>query len=141
MRGERGQPVEFGLVLVGRALDFLPYFVLAFRDLADEGLGLNRARCTLERVEAVPPAAVAPVSDRRSVVGPPVAPFDGAAILSEDVMGLCPPRCMKMQGRGLPRPACDGDVAQKAGASPGPTFSWQRRIPLRVLDALACHSE
>jgi hypothetical protein len=28
-----GQPFEFGLVLVGRALNFLPYFVLSFRDL------------------------------------------------------------------------------------------------------------
>jgi hypothetical protein len=41
------------LVLIGRALDFLPYFVLSFRELAAEGLGLNRARCTLERVEQI----------------------------------------------------------------------------------------
>jgi len=55
-RFEPGQPFEFGLVLVGRALDFLPYFVLSFRDLAEKGLGPNRARCVLERVEAVAPA-------------------------------------------------------------------------------------
>jgi hypothetical protein len=34
-------------------LDFVPYFVLSFRELADEGLGLNRARCALDRVEQV----------------------------------------------------------------------------------------
>jgi CRISPR-associated endoribonuclease Cas6 len=50
-RFEKGQRFEFGVVLIGRALDFLPYFVLSFRELASEGLGLNRARCTLERVE------------------------------------------------------------------------------------------
>ena len=48
---QKSETFEFGLVLIGRALDFLPYFVLSFRELAAEGLGLNRARCTLERVE------------------------------------------------------------------------------------------
>ena len=50
---EPGERFEFGLVLIGRALDFLPYFVLSFRELAAEGLGLNRARCNLERVEQI----------------------------------------------------------------------------------------
>jgi len=52
-RYEKGERFEFGLVLIGRAFDFLPYFVLSFRELAAEGLGLNRARCTLERVEQI----------------------------------------------------------------------------------------
>lgn len=52
-RFELGQRFDFGLVLVGHALDFLPYFVLSFRELAAAGLGLNRARCSLERVEHV----------------------------------------------------------------------------------------
>lgn len=52
-RFERGERFEFGLVLVGRALDFLPYFVLSFRELANSGLGLNRSRCTLTCVEQV----------------------------------------------------------------------------------------
>ena len=50
-RFQRGEPFEFELILIGRALDFLPYFVLSFRELASDGLGLNRARCTLDRVE------------------------------------------------------------------------------------------
>ena len=52
-RYQPGERFEFGLVLIGRALDSLPYFVLSFRELAAEGLGLNRAKCTLERVEEV----------------------------------------------------------------------------------------
>lgn len=49
----KGELFEFDLVLIGHALDFLPYFVLSFRELAAEGLGLNRAKCTLERVEQI----------------------------------------------------------------------------------------
>jgi hypothetical protein len=56
-RFERGERFEFGLVLIGRALDFLPYFVLSFRELAREGLGLNRARRSLERVEELRPSS------------------------------------------------------------------------------------
>jgi len=52
-RFQKGEAFEFGLVLIGRALDFLPYFVLSFRELVSGGLGLNRARCTLDRVEQV----------------------------------------------------------------------------------------
>ncbi len=46
-----GEKFQFSLVLIGRALDHLPYFVLSFRDLAAQGLGLNRAECELELIE------------------------------------------------------------------------------------------
>jgi len=49
---KRGESFEFELVLIGRAFEYLPYFVLSFRELAEGGLGLNRARCTLDRVVA-----------------------------------------------------------------------------------------
>ncbi len=35
---------DFALSLMGKAVDFLPYFILAFREVAREGIGLNRAR-------------------------------------------------------------------------------------------------
>jgi hypothetical protein len=68
-RFEKGERFEFGLVLIGRALDFLPYFVLSFRELAGEGLGLNRAKCVLERVEEIDlsSCAVAALSERRNL--------------------------------------------------------------------------
>jgi hypothetical protein len=53
IRFRAGEAFEFGLVLIGRAVDYLPYFVLSFRELAKEGIGLNRAKCVLERVERV----------------------------------------------------------------------------------------
>jgi hypothetical protein len=49
---ERDESFEFELVLIGRAFEYLPYFVLSFRELAEGGLGLNRARCKLDRVVA-----------------------------------------------------------------------------------------
>jgi len=45
--------LQFELVLIGRAIDFLPHFVLSFRELAADGVGLNRAKCKLERVEQI----------------------------------------------------------------------------------------
>jgi CRISPR/Cas system endoribonuclease Cas6 (RAMP superfamily) len=42
-----GEEFQFELVLIGRALESLPYFVLSFRELAAHGLGLNRAKCDL----------------------------------------------------------------------------------------------
>jgi hypothetical protein len=68
-RFERGERFEFGLVLIGSAVDFLPYFVLSFRELAAEGLGVNRAKCVLERVEQVKPRAAPPLA----VAPPPSA--------------------------------------------------------------------
>jgi CRISPR/Cas system endoribonuclease Cas6 (RAMP superfamily) len=62
-RYEVGDRFEFGLVLIGRALDYLPYFVLSFRQLALEGLGLNRAKCILERVEQLD---VSKITSRRA---------------------------------------------------------------------------
>jgi CRISPR/Cas system endoribonuclease Cas6 (RAMP superfamily) len=48
-----GEEFKFELVLIGRALEFLPYFVLSFRELAIQGLGLNRAKCDLHEVKEV----------------------------------------------------------------------------------------
>jgi hypothetical protein len=47
---QKDEAFAFELILIGRALESLPYFVLAFRELAHKGIGLNRARCTLTQV-------------------------------------------------------------------------------------------
>jgi len=46
-----GEEFDFDLVLIGRTIDFLSYFVLCFQQLGAQGFGLNRARCELKRVE------------------------------------------------------------------------------------------
>lgn len=48
-----GETVEFGLNVVGRASRLAPYFVTAFRKLADDGLGPRRARFDLVEVVAL----------------------------------------------------------------------------------------
>jgi hypothetical protein len=47
---EAGDKIIFGLVLVGKARDFLPYFVLTIQELAARGLGRDRGRCRLTGV-------------------------------------------------------------------------------------------
>lgn len=51
-RGEyrRGQSFAFNLTLVGRAIDYLPYFLVSFRELGEIGIGKGRGRFQLSQV-------------------------------------------------------------------------------------------
>lgn len=46
-----GDQMTFGLILVGRAIDFTPYFAVALREMGRAGLGRGRARWRLGRIE------------------------------------------------------------------------------------------
>lgn len=48
-----GEPLCFDFVVVGEAIDYLPYFVVAWRELTENGFGLNRARCTLSVITSL----------------------------------------------------------------------------------------
>ena len=50
-----GDELAFGLVLIGRGIDYLPYFLLAFKTLGEEGLGQGRGRFQLKQVWARDP--------------------------------------------------------------------------------------
>lgn len=50
-----GEPLTFDVTLIGKAVDFLSYIVVAFRELGSKGLGPGRGRFRLARVEAVTP--------------------------------------------------------------------------------------
>jgi hypothetical protein len=50
-----GDRLEVGLVLLGRAIHFLPYFLVAFQALGQAGLGATRGRFTVEELHAVHP--------------------------------------------------------------------------------------
>ena len=50
-----GQLLPFDLVLVGRGINYLPYFIVAFRELGRMGLGRERGKFRLQTVEAVHP--------------------------------------------------------------------------------------
>lgn len=50
-----GAELQVGLVLVGRALDYLPYFIYAFEEMGQRGLGAGRGKTALQRVIALGP--------------------------------------------------------------------------------------
>lgn len=49
-----GEEIEFKLVLVGRAIDLLAYFVVAFQEAGRMGIGKGRGQYRLTRVETAP---------------------------------------------------------------------------------------
>ena len=46
----RGDPLQFGLILVGKAIDYLPYFIFCFDNLGKNGIGGRRVRFNLDEV-------------------------------------------------------------------------------------------
>jgi hypothetical protein len=49
---EPGKPFTFYLALIGWAADYIPYFILAWRELGLRGIGRGRGRFRLETVES-----------------------------------------------------------------------------------------
>ena len=51
-RGEyrKGESLSFQLTLIGRAIDYLPYFLVSFRELGEMGIGKGRGRFQLAHV-------------------------------------------------------------------------------------------
>lgn len=45
-----GERMRFGFTVVGRAADYMPYFIVAFSKMGEEGVGRLKARYRLERV-------------------------------------------------------------------------------------------
>ncbi|RRR70869.1 MAG: CRISPR system precrRNA processing endoribonuclease RAMP protein Cas6 [Candidatus Viridilinea halotolerans] len=70
-------PLDFGLVLMGRGIDFLPYFLHGLAGFAAAGLGRDRTRARLEHVAVVPAFAADGQLPRRSL------PPDGAMIYED----------------------------------------------------------
>jgi len=50
---EEGDILYFNLILIGKAINYLPYFIFAFQQLGQTGLGREKARYELIRVESV----------------------------------------------------------------------------------------
>ncbi|MGQ9647940.1 MAG: CRISPR system precrRNA processing endoribonuclease RAMP protein Cas6 [Thermodesulfobacteriota bacterium] len=48
-----GEPLCFGLTLVGKAIDYLPYFIYTFDELGKMGIGKGRGQYELEEVRAI----------------------------------------------------------------------------------------
>ena len=50
-----GQEISFGMVIFGRAIDFLPFLIAALDRAADRGFGAGRGRAVIERVVQADP--------------------------------------------------------------------------------------
>lgn len=48
-----GEKLDFHLLLIGRAIEYLPYFIVVFREMGEAGLGRGRRPFTLEEVTAL----------------------------------------------------------------------------------------
>jgi hypothetical protein len=47
------EQISFNLVLIGKAIEYLPYFILVFKELGDIGIGRRRAKFKLIRVDSL----------------------------------------------------------------------------------------
>ena len=47
--------IRFGLILIGKAIDYLPYFIYAFEELGRIGIGIGRGKYKLMEVAQEPP--------------------------------------------------------------------------------------
>ncbi|WP_447977304.1 CRISPR system precrRNA processing endoribonuclease RAMP protein Cas6 [Candidatus Nitrospira bockiana] len=45
-----GDSLHFDLILIGKAIDYFSYFLVTFRELGDQGIGLGRGRYRIARV-------------------------------------------------------------------------------------------
>jgi len=46
-------PITFGLILIGKVIDYLPYFVFVYQELSRRGIEKATGRYTLKKVESV----------------------------------------------------------------------------------------
>jgi len=45
------ETLEFDLILIGKAIDYLPYFIFTFKELGKKGIGKNRGKYELQQVD------------------------------------------------------------------------------------------
>jgi hypothetical protein len=87
---EPGEHLEFGLVLIGRGLEYLPFFIAAFKELGRTGIGPRRAGFDLVKVEQCRPWAVDRLTlydDTRGLVSPALR-RNGWSIGAEEVRAV-----------------------------------------------------
>ena len=86
-----GDALEFGLTLIGRGVEYLPYFLFSFERLGVMGLGRDHAPFRLERVEALhpwQPTGTVIYQDGQVLQGAGHLPFIDATALSAYAQSL-----------------------------------------------------
>lgn len=92
-----GDALEFGLTLIGRGVEYLPYFLFSFERLGVMGLGRDHAPFRLERVEALrpwQPTGTVIYRDGQVLQGANRLPFVDAAAIATYVRTLPADLCL-----------------------------------------------
>ena len=148
-----GDPLQFGLLLIGQAAELQAYALLAVERMAQAGLGSNRAPFALDRVEARAPdgASVLLFAEGRPLgpaAVPPSLPSTEGLPGSRATVHLHTPLRLKMQG-GLAETVDFRDLTfamvrrvlelawfHVPGA--GESIDWNFRPLLHLAEAVAC---
>lgn len=80
---EPGEQLEFGLVLIGRGVEYLPFFIAAFQELGRTGIGPLRAGFELAKVEQCRPWT----AERFTIYGEAGRPVPPLTRLHESCVG------------------------------------------------------
>jgi hypothetical protein len=57
-----GETLRFQFTLVGKAIEYLPYYIVALIRIGERGIGLKRSRCVLQSIDSI-----GPLGERRRV--------------------------------------------------------------------------
>lgn len=88
-----GSTLDLELVLIGRSIQWLPFFILAFERFARGGLGRDNAQARLERIEALEPWGVTGqviFQDGRALTRDAGLPIIDGAIIAARAAALAP---------------------------------------------------
>ncbi|HAY22295.1 MAG TPA: hypothetical protein DCY27_09030 [Desulfobacterales bacterium] len=99
-----GDSLYFDLVLIGPAIEALPYFIYIFQEVGKKGLGRERSRYDLMRVESVREGQRAVIYEKETIfadrlhaeTGPVTRPGDAA--VREVTLELLTPLRLKVRG-------------------------------------------
>lgn len=95
---------QIGFVLIGRALDYLPYFIYAFEEMGRRGLGAGRGKAALRRIIALGSGEEQCIYDVETgrltpdypvCAGPPAGEATGTRLR----LRLCTPTRLRTEGR------------------------------------------
>lgn len=84
-----GEELAFELILIGKAIEYLPYFVFAFAEMGKTGLGRGRGRFALSRMEiTAPDRSLTPVYLEQDQM----LRYEGQKITCRDLLQSSPPQ-------------------------------------------------
>jgi CRISPR-associated endoribonuclease Cas6 len=90
-----GDELEFGLTLMGRAIDYLPYLVYAVHEMAQRGIGKGRAQFALAGVSAIKSSG-----SHRAIFDDNTQRLEESADLVSDLSRLIDDRLDQLQASG-----------------------------------------